>query len=252
MADPKNPNQIDSIAGGERSPLDRVKEANEQLARLPDAVPTKSTPITPASVTPATPQPQAPQRPTDQFQSVNILAKFVTIVERRLESIGLQVIRLPGRDRVVHDQRNVKEGHAHKGGAGADAAEGADASDKQSKRAGPQSGKESQVDHAGAKRPNFMAGFQGVVPPGQTVKGEAKQQVLSAFENTLVGRFEGAEEQAKELPEGQFNFLKKNAGEWTGFFEKFCRALGKDCRSGGASASRDLGRRGVGEAREGV
>lgn len=217
--DHKKPNRTDAISKVGSSAADRVEQAklaNEQIARLPETKPVQSTPVTPA-----TPQSQTPSRQTDQFQSVNLLAKFVTIVERRLEQMGLQVIRLPGRDRVVRDQRDGKEASG-KGGAGGGFVEGGDAQGKSAKRAGMQGGKEAFLEQAGAKRPNYLGGFQGVVPPGQNAKAEdAKQQMLSAFETTLVGRFEGAEQQAKELPDGQFNFLKKTAGEWTGFFEKF-------------------------------
>lgn len=48
-----------------------------------------------------------------------------------------------------------------------------------------------------------------------------KEKLLSAFEKTLVARFEGGEEQAPESTDGTFHFLKKTASEWSGFFEKF-------------------------------
>ncbi len=48
-----------------------------------------------------------------------------------------------------------------------------------------------------------------------------KERPLSPFEKTLIARFEEGMKQVKESADGQFHFLKKSAGEWTGFFEKF-------------------------------
>lgn len=44
---------------------------------------------------------------------------------------------------------------------------------------------------------------------------------LSPFEKALVGRFEEGKHQAKDAQDGEAHFLKKSAGEWVGFFEKF-------------------------------
>lgn len=51
---------------------------------------------------------------------------------------------------------------------------------------------------------------------------------LSPFEKSLVARFEEGKQQAKSSQDGQAHFLKKSAGEWSGFFEKFLtRAMQK-------------------------
>lgn len=55
----------------------------------------------------------------------------------------------------------------------------------------------------------------------KAAKFGGKDRALTPFEKTLVARFEEGMKQAKESMDGQFHFLKKSAGEWTGFFEKF-------------------------------
>lgn len=156
---------------------------------------------------------------TDQY-SANI--------ERRLPDASNQhptfynVIRLAA-NIVIHDrrpesreQRERPEGREGHRDHDAHRAEGRGAAAKR-----PGIAEENPETAAAIKRAHEALGAAEGDVALRASKFGNKERSLSPFEKTLIARFEEGMKQVKESTDGQFHFLKKSAGEWTGFFEKF-------------------------------
>ncbi|PIR19902.1 MAG: hypothetical protein COV45_07945 [Deltaproteobacteria bacterium CG11_big_fil_rev_8_21_14_0_20_47_16] len=159
------------------------------------------------------------QPKSDQYRTAQRVAHFLEVVEQHIAWSG--GFRLPGSERMVHDRRSEGEGRSERGERHERAGERDSAGARKApgdKRAHGNAGEREVIERANKALQTMEAALLGKNPEGQA---EGKEKSLSAFEKTLIARFEEAEGQVKESADGQKHFLKKTAGEWMNFFEKF-------------------------------
>lgn len=188
-----------------KEPIGRIERTTREGGferRVADVQPPPRQPVT-----------AQPARTTDQFKPIGALERFLHAISRRVEQgVGFyHTIRLPGRGRVVHDRR-----------AGDDSERTADEASTKPNHPPRDASHNACVSkkhpHYFGDRTRLMAG-QG----GQSGSGEAAapEKPLTAFETTLVERFEDGAVFTKPLASGSFHFLKKTASEWMQFFKSF-------------------------------
>jgi len=148
----------------------------------------------------------------DQFQVIQMLPQFMQAAKKMLDAATVyEHFRLPGRERIVHDNRE---------GGKPEKAEG-----KESARGGAleleiQDGK--VVKQKEKSYENYLGDRMG-----QSVMVEHEEagarigRLLSAFEQMVVARFEGGREVATESADGKAKFLAKTEAQWKEFFSKF-------------------------------
>lgn len=164
---------------------------------------------------------QSEQRSPDNYNPVNPTAPYMEMAER--QSVAALVIRVA--ERLIQDrrpeqmeQRERSQGrenyrdrdHDHRRAEGRGT---------QSKRPGV--AEETPEMAAAIKKAHGSVSASEAEIALKASKFGGKERALTPFEKTLVARFEEGMKQAKDSADGQFHFLKKSAGEWTGFFEKF-------------------------------
>lgn len=116
------------------------------------------------------------------------------------------------------ERQEHHEGHGRRGER--DEGRGAGRSEGSGHRAGASVGGESGLA-AAIKKSHGDVGMTEAELAIKAAKFEGGERPLSAFEKSLVARFEKGEQQATDSEDGQFHFLKKTAAEWKGFFENF-------------------------------
>lgn len=159
------------------------------------------------------------ERSPDKFNISSRVFPYTEMAER--QSVAALVIRVA--ERMIQDRRpesmeqreRPKEREAH-GDHDTRRAEGRGAHAKR-----PGIAEENPETAAAIKRAHGALGASDADVALKASKFGGKERALTPFEKTLVERFEEGMKQAKESTDGQFHFLKKSAGEWTGFFEKF-------------------------------
>lgn len=153
------------------------------------------------------------ERAPDNYGAANRLAPFMETVN--IPAAAALVMRVA--DRMVQDNRpehaEQREGHHDRDGR---TAEGRSSHAKR-----PGVAEENPETAAGIKKAHGASGAAEGDVAIRASKFGGKDRPLSPFEKTLLTRFEEGMKQAKESVDGQFHFLKKSAGEWKGFFEKF-------------------------------
>lgn len=191
-----------AVPSTERPPSDKKPEATLERTR-PVQRPTEIN---------VQPEP----RSADNYNPVNRLAPYMEMAER--QSVAALVIRVA--ERLIHDrrpehmaqrERHRDHDHDHRRteGRGTQAKRPGVAEETPEIAAAIKKAKGTTITEAELEVALKASKFGG------------KERLLTPFEKTLVARFEEGMKQAKESADGQFHFLKKSAGEWTGFFEKF-------------------------------
>ncbi len=193
-------NPLDPTSSNKPSPTtepsaepSKVKEsAKPEVTSSKDALPQETNTYKPA---------QSQNLETNQSQIIRqyvivLPGTNIVIQDRRAESMERQGHQAHGDDMESHAQR---QGHGteHAGGRGR------------------------PVSHAGETLAGLTASKRSHDVATRAAQFGGKDRPLSAFEKTMVARFEGGKTQAKFSQDGEAHFLKKTATEWTGFFEKF-------------------------------
>lgn len=146
--------------------------------------------------------PSASSRATDQFTPTGALERFLQAIARRVEQgVGIyHALRLPGHGRVIHDRR-----------AGAESEEDPQRSMVQG----------SLQDVARQRRPHYFRDRTHMQLGGESTTADAAvaEKPLTAFETTLVARFEEGKVLTTTTPQGSLHFLKKTAAQWMSFFK---------------------------------
>jgi len=168
------------------------------------------------------------------FEIASKLPFFQQMAKKLDASQAFQQFRLPGRELVVVDRREAREG-------GKPAKEGDSSAKEAGKKA--QEGKAKRIfrelrlkdgrlvklkDASSAKGPGDTRGAGASGGLEQQAATERVERMLSAFERMVVARFEEGRQVAKESPDGRPSFLAKSEGQWRDFFKAFLsRTVGK-------------------------
>lgn len=199
-----------------KEPIGRIERTTREgrfERRVADVQPSPRQPVAahqPSASAAATAQ---PSRTADQFKPTGALERFLHAISRRVEQgVGFyHTIRLPGRGRVVHDRR-----------AGDGSSQAADVVSANPNHAPRDAAHDARVSkkhpHYFGDRTRLMAGQEGQSSSGEAA---APEKPLTAFEATLVERFEDGAVFTKPVASGSFHFLKKTASEWMQFFKSF-------------------------------
>lgn len=175
-------------------------------------------PVAPTDVAPPREEPSR-----DNYGAANRTAQVMEMAER--QNANALVIHLPGLDVVIQDRRaeraeqreRPQEREGHRGHD--DDHHRAEGRGGHARRAGV-AGDAPETSGAIKKAHGSVSAAEAEIALKASKFG-GKERSLSPFEKTLIARFEEGMKQAKDSADGQFHFLKKSAGEWTGFFEKF-------------------------------
>lgn len=161
----------------------------------------------------------------DRFRLSSAIDRFVSTIRSRLERGGGEAFRLPGSRRPVTDRRHQRPGdpskRAHHRSVDTTPMQTRDGALVADRQATGQSSQAAQTQRSPMFTDRTTIRPHQQLPQQQAGMGEALEKALSKFEQKIVARFEGAEEQAKSTEDGQPKFLKKSAAQWLGFLKKF-------------------------------
>jgi len=186
--------KIGRIDRGTGSKSDAIQKMHDQLTRQPIRR-----------------QPQRPgkeQATPDRFHSDSLLPKFLSSVNKRLESSWVyQTFKLPGTNYVVRDHRGQRADQAQE--------KDQDSAFKMKDGKMAESKKKTYANYLGNRQ---------VLQPGESKAAMQEiKRILSEFEKLLVERFEKGTTVEKQSPDGKPHFKLKTDAEWKAFFSKFVK-----------------------------
>lgn len=148
--------------------------------------------------------------PFEMKQQIPFFLKLARKLDAR---IPFQQFRLPGKDRVVVDRRDMPRGEPKEAAR--------EASKESAKEAAKEAASKETAREAGRAKDAGRASFAARGGLEQQAATDRVERLLSAFEKMVIARFEEGRQIARESPDGKPHFLAKTEKQWSEFFRSF-------------------------------